>query len=83
MQSMTENVENLVLEHLRALRADISDVRRTQKEHTTRLGEIAGSVAAVRRDQAHDGEVAAHLAVRIDPLDEEIQRIKRRLELTD
>ena len=80
---MTADVENLVLEHLRAIRGTLDHHGRLLGELTIRAGEIACSVAAVRRDQAHDAEMATHLAVRVDRLDEEIQRIKRRLELTD
>ena len=80
---MTADFENLLLEHLRAMRTDISDIRRTQQEHGVRLTEIAGSVAGLRRDQALDAEVSAHLAARVDRLRDEVDRIKRRLELTD
>ena len=80
---MTADVENLLLEHMRALRADISDIRRTQQEHSVRLTEIAGSVAGLRRDQALDAEASAHLAARVDRLRDDVERIKRRLELTD
>ena len=80
---MTDNVSSLMLEHLRAIRGTLDHHGRMLSELTLRVGEVAGSVAAIRRDQAHDGEVAAHLAVLVDRLDEEIQRIKRRLELAD
>jgi hypothetical protein len=80
---MTADVENLVLDHLRALRADVTDMRQTLKEHGIRLTEIAGSVAGLRRDQALDAEANAHLAARFDRLREDVDRIKRRLDLTD
>ena len=80
---MIGDVENLVLEHLRSLRADMADVRETLKEHGIRLTEIAGSVAGSRRDQALDAEASAHLAARVDRLREKVERIERRLDLTD
>jgi hypothetical protein len=80
---MTADAENLVLEHLRVIRSDINDVRQTQKEHGIRLTEIAGSVAGLRRDQALDAEAAAHLTARFDRLRDEVDRIKRRLDLTE
>ncbi len=80
---MTGDVENLVLEHLRALRSDNADIRQTLKDHGVRLTEIAGSVAGLRRDQALDAEASAHLAARVDRLRDEVDRIKQRLELRD
>ncbi len=80
---MTADVENLVLEQLRAIRAEQSRHGALMTEHGIRLTEIAGSVAGIRRDQALDAEASAHLAARVDRLRDEIERIKRRLELND
>ena len=74
---------NLVLEHLRGIRTDLTAVREVQGEHSLRLTELAIGIAGLRRDQAHDAEVGAHLAARIDRMQDEIDRIKRRLELSD
>jgi hypothetical protein len=75
--------ENLVLEHLRAIRSDLARQRDVLGEHGVRLTEIAASVAGLRRDQALDAEAGAHLAARIDRLRDDVERIKRRLDLTD
>ena len=71
--------DNLVLEISREIEA----TRDTLREHGIRLNEIVGSVAGLRRDQAGDAEVGARLAARVDRLHDEIDRIKRRLDLTD
>ena len=75
--------DNLVLDLLRDMRRELASVRDTQREHGIRLTEIAGSVAGLRRDQAGDAEIGAHLAARVDRLHDEIDRIKRRLDLVD
>jgi len=80
---MTGEVENLMLEHLRAIRATLARHGEVLNEHGLRLTEIAASVAGLRRDQALDAEASAHLAARVDRLRDEVERIKRRLELTD
>ncbi|MEI7607781.1 MAG: hypothetical protein WCJ64_10395 [Rhodospirillaceae bacterium] len=80
---MTEEPENLVLTYLRALRADISDIKETQREHGYRLTRIEGSIAGLRRDQAGDAETVAHLGARIDGLRDDVNRIKRRLDIID
>ena len=73
---MTDNVENLVLEHLRAIRADMArmaeDVRGLRTEMMSVRHHVRGLELA--QDADHDG--LASVKVRLD-------RIERRLELTD
>ena len=74
---------NLVLEHLRAIRADVHEIKTVQREHGHRLSRLEVGVAALRRDQADDAENSAHLSARMDAMREEIDRIKRRLDIID
>jgi hypothetical protein len=78
---VAEEPINLVLEHLRAIRSDVHEIRNAQQEQSQRL--IRMELAALRRDQASDAENVMHLGARVDKLSEEIDRIKRRLELID
>jgi hypothetical protein len=80
---MAEVADNLVLDLVRGIRGDLSDMRTVQREHSVRLTEIAASVAGLRRDSGHDAEVSAHLAARVDRAFDEIDRIKRRLDIAD
>lgn len=48
---MSDNVENLMLEHLRAIRADIARMERKQDETITQLGRLELAVAGLRRDE--------------------------------
>ena len=75
--------ENLVLEHLRAIRSDLALQREVLGEHSVRLSDVASAVAGLRRDQALDAEAGAHLAARIDRLRDDVDRIKRRLDLAE
>ena len=75
--------DNLLLEHLCAIRADLASQREVLGEHGMRLTEIAAAVAGLRRDQALDAEAGAHLATRIDKLRADVDRIQRRLDLSD
>jgi hypothetical protein len=43
---MTDDTTNLVLEHLRAMRADIHEIKETLREHGHRLTRIEASIAA-------------------------------------
>ncbi|MBI5121774.1 MAG: hypothetical protein HZA67_12275 [Rhodospirillales bacterium] len=77
------DVENLVLEHLRAIRADVGVLREDTREVKLRLNELQASTAGMRRDQALDAEVSAHLQAQFDRLREDVDRIKRRLDLAE
>lgn len=79
--SVTNSVENLVLEHLKAIRTDMASTKDSLKEITTRLGRLEVSVASLRRDNAHMDEAAAESGVRFDRLVERVERIEKRLEL--
>jgi hypothetical protein len=80
---MADDPANLVLEHLRAIRADVHEIKTVQKEHGHRLTRIEIGVAGLRREQAGDAENVAYMEARVDKLHEEIERIKRRLEIID
>ena len=73
---MTEGTENLVLEHLRAIRGDMAkmwdDVRTVKAEVAAMRKQLAG----VSTLQDHDHDDLAALKARVD-------RIERRLELAD
>jgi len=80
---MTDNIENLLLEHLKQFQATLTRIERKQDEGVTRLGRLEVAVAGVRRDIAHTEESAAEGGVRVDHLAERIERIERRLQLNE
>ncbi|HMG51491.1 MAG TPA: hypothetical protein VK597_12870 [Inquilinus sp.] len=80
---MSEGTDNLVPDLLRAVRADVSAIRETLGEHGHRLYRIETGLAGVRREVAGDAEDIAHLGARIDRLREELDQIKRRLDITE
>ena len=80
---MTDEPNNLVLEHLRAIRADLGAMRETQVEHGMKLNRLEESLAGVKRDIALHAEQLAHVEVRLDQVRGELGLIKRRLDLTD
>ena len=80
---MSDEPFNLVLEHLKALRADMAALRGILGEHGERLSRIDIGVSRYRRDQAEDAETVVHMEVRPDRLRDDIEMIKRRLDLRD
>ncbi len=79
---MPENVDNLILEHLRAMRSDITALRDDSREVKSRLTSLETAVSAMRREIAdlYTDVVGQHS--RYDRLLERIERIEKRLELT-
>jgi ABC-type transporter Mla subunit MlaD len=73
---MPDEPENLILQHLRAIRGDVEAVRDTLAEHTGRLGRLERSMADV-------GVQLADHSVRFDRVNAQLDRIDRRLGLID
>ena len=80
---MPEEPENLTLRYLRRIDERTARIEETQTEHGERLTTIERMLATLRREQALDAEARASLEARIDRLSAELNRIKRRLDLTD
>jgi predicted nuclease with TOPRIM domain len=80
---MADEPINLVLEHLRVIRSQLTEHSARFNDVTDRLIRIELSTAGLRRDQAGDAENVAHLGVRLDRLSQDVERIKRRLDLID
>jgi chromosome segregation ATPase len=78
---MTDEVQNLVLEHLKAIRLDIGTIKSDIRELTNRVGRIEISMTSLRRDIGHYDEATAESSVRLDRINERLERVERRLEL--
>ena len=80
---MADNVESLMLEHLKRFQAPLERIDRRLGELTTRQTETHAAVLGLRRDQVNDAEISAHLQVQLDGVKDRLERIERRLELND
>ena len=72
---MADNMENLALEQLRAIRSDIASVKEDTREIKSRLVIVESGIASLRRD---GGDFAASIAdqhLRYDRLNDRIDRI--------
>ena len=76
-----ENVENIILEHLRAMRTDISGIREDMQEVKQRLNSLEAGVGGLKRDSGDLYTENAAQHVRYDRLAARIEKIERRLEL--
>ena len=72
---MTDNTENLILEHLRSMRGKIDQMADDLTNIKLRMTSIEGQFAGLHNDNA-----IVH--ARIDSVEKRLERIDRRLELT-
>jgi len=79
---MTENVENLLLEHMKRFQAALERIERKQDELVGRVANLESAIASMMQ---HLGNLAAADAAQqlaIDNISRRLDRIERRLELT-
>jgi len=79
---MSDIIESPVQEQLRAIRADIASVKEDTREIKSRLIMVESGIASLRRD---GGDFAASIAdqhLRYDRLNDRIDSIEKRLELS-
>ena len=79
---MSNSIESPVLEQLRAIRADIASVKEDTQEIKSRLVIVESGIASLRRN---GGDFAASFAdqhQRYGRLNDRIDRIEKRLELS-
>ncbi|MHB0887245.1 hypothetical protein [Acidithiobacillus sp.] len=83
---MTDNMENLVLEHLKAIRNELRDFRTRFDEEMddikTRLSGLEMTMISVKREVNYGEEVDARQQVSLDRILKRLDRLERRLELT-
>ncbi|MFM9979071.1 MAG: hypothetical protein ACKVOP_13630 [Sphingomonadaceae bacterium] len=79
---MTDNVENLMLEHLKRFQGTLERMERTLNEHTHRLANLESGQAAIVQHLAHFSAVDAAQQIAVDNINGRLDRIERRLELT-
>ncbi len=80
---MTADTENLILEHLRHIRARIDAMSLDIVDVKARLSAMDENLALIRADTAHLHSMYANQGKRIDRIEERLGRIERRLELAE
>ena len=79
---MTDQIDNMILEHLKAIRSELAEIKADTSDIKLRLHSVDTSVIELRRNDVHLFEDDARQQVSLDKLLERIQRIEKRLELT-
>jgi hypothetical protein len=78
---MSENIENLVLEHLKRFQAGQDRIESKLEEIIHRLGHLEVGTSSTKRDIAGIEENDAALSIRMDKINSRIDRIEKRLEI--
>jgi chromosome segregation ATPase len=76
------HTDNLVLEHLKAIRGELADIKSDTSDIRRRVANLDSSVIELRRSDLHLYEDLARQQLAMEKLIERVQRIERRLELT-
>jgi hypothetical protein len=76
---MSENIDNIIIEHLKSLRNEIKEFRSETREE---LQIIKMRINSLERGQAGSHDDSVILQTRLDRVDGRIDRIEKRLELT-
>ena len=79
---MMDNLDDIVLEHLPALRAGQDRIEKGLKKVKQRLTGVETSIAGLRRDNLGTQEDNYHQKTVIDAIQDRLQRIEDRLELS-
>jgi outer membrane murein-binding lipoprotein Lpp len=75
--------ENLVLEHLRHIRAKVDKTADDVSDLKTRMSRLESAMLSVKREVADGFEAEIRQQSAFDKLTERVQRIERRLELNE
>jgi hypothetical protein len=78
---MSENIENLILEHLKRFQSGQDRIERDLKEIKARLSTLEAGQGSILQHIGHLASSIASQQVAIDHMSERIDRVEHRLEL--
>ena len=77
------NVESLVLEHLRHIRARVDQIADDVGELKLRMSSVENGIVQMRRDVLQADETDIRQQITLDQLAARVERIERRLDLVE
>ena len=80
---MSDNVENIILEHLRHIRSRVDQISDDMSDLKHRMSSLESAMVLIKHEIAHSDETDARQQVTLDKIIDRIQRIERRLELNN
>lgn len=79
---MTDNVDNLIVEHLSHIRGRVDQIAEDMTDIKHRMTSLEAGMALVKREVAAGDDTDARQQVSLDRLVQRIERIEKRLELS-
>ena len=76
-----ENIESLVLEHLRHIRGKVDQISEDMGDLKARMSSLESSMVAVKREVNNGEDVDARQQISLDRIVRRIERIEARLEI--
>ena len=76
-----QNVENLIVEHLRVIRTDVDAIKDDVHEMKSRVAHLEVGQANMMQHLGHNASITAQQQLSYDRIVERIEKIERRLEL--
>lgn len=80
---MTDNVENMILEHMKRFQMTLDRVESKLGELTARVANLEGGQASIIQHLGHLAAADAAQQLSADRANERLDRIERRLELSN
>lgn len=84
---MSTEMDNIIIEHLKALRNELRDLRLLNtEEHNdikARISHLESAVIGVKRSEVENSSEVARQQVSIDQIVQRIEKIERRLEIAN
>lgn len=78
---MTEQIDNLILEHLKRFQAGQDRIESKLDEIVMRIGQLEIASASIKGEIAHGEANGASLSIRLDTMTKRVDRLEKRLEL--
>ncbi len=78
-----ENIENLIIEHLRIIRSDVASVKSDVNEIKSRITSVEHGIATIRHESASQYGDIVDIHSRYDKLTERLTRIEKRLDIAE
>jgi outer membrane murein-binding lipoprotein Lpp len=80
---VSDNVENIILEHLLHIRSRVDQISDDMSDLKHRMSSLESAMVLTKHEIAHSDETDARQQMTLDKIIDRIQRIERRLELNN
>lgn len=74
---MSDNIDNVILEHLKAIRAEMASVKTDTREIRSRISSMESSLARLSRETSSNFEEIIENRHMVDELKERVERVER------